>query len=158
MYNPYEEYYLNQVGSGLGGFEGTRFQRGHGFFGRLFTSKILPALKFLGKHALSAGINVADDVLHGGNVKESFKTRFKETGHDVAEKAVNRARIFAQTGKGLRRRKSKRRTKAKTKKLKKKKVNKQELIQRLAKARKVKKQKQGRKKRKTKRKKVSFLD
>ncbi len=157
MYNPYEEYYLNQVGSGLGGFEGTRFQRGHGFFGRLFTSKILPALKFLGKHALSAGINVADDVLHGGNVKESFKTRFKETGHDVAEKAVNRARIFAQTGRGLRRRKSKRRTKGKTKKLKKK-VIKQELIQRLAKARKVKKQKQGRKKRKTKRKKVSFLD
>ena len=36
MINPYIQIYNNQVGSGLAAYQGVRYQRGHGFFGRLF--------------------------------------------------------------------------------------------------------------------------
>ena len=106
--NPYIDYYVNQAGSGLRGFSGTRYQRGYGWFSRLFSSAILPALKFLGKKSLSAGINVADDVLAGKNVKESLKTRAIEGGKETAKAAIDRGNKFLQTGKGKRSKNKKR--------------------------------------------------
>jgi hypothetical protein len=63
--NPYTTYYVNQVGSGLPGFQGIRYQRGHGFFGRLFSNTILPFVKQLlpgiGKRALPSVAGLAQD-------------------------------------------------------------------------------------------------
>ncbi|RWS08782.1 uncharacterized protein B4U79_15200, partial [Dinothrombium tinctorium] len=119
--NPYTQYYVNQAGNGISGFQGQRFQRGHGFFGRIFSGAILPALKFLGKHALSAGINVAQDSLHGAKFKDSLKNRVREAGFNAADQALERAKMYAQTGRGLKRKKKK----CKTKKCKAKKLKKQ---------------------------------
>lgn len=103
--NPYTNYYLNQAGSGLSGFSGNRYQRGHGFFGKLFSSAVLPALKFLGRQALSTGVGVAEDVLEGKNFKESAKRRAIESGRATARAAVKRAKDYTQKGQGIKKRK-----------------------------------------------------
>ena len=108
--NPYTDYYVNQAGSGLRGFSGARYQRGHGWFSRIFSSTLLPALKFLGKKGLETGIGVADDVLAGKNLKESVKRRAVESGKELARKGLDRGKTYLQTGKGTCRKKSKKKT------------------------------------------------
>jgi hypothetical protein len=100
----FTDYYVNQAGSGLSGFEGVRYQRGHGFFGRFFKSAIIPMLKFLGKRALSTGADLATDVLEGKPIKESAKARGIEAMKGVTSAGIKRAREFVQTGKGRKRR------------------------------------------------------
>ncbi len=102
--NPYISYYINQAGSGISGYDGTRFQRGNGFFGSIFKNAILPVLKYLGKKAAATGAQVATDTLSGDNIFNSIKSRGKRTFQDIAEDAGNRAIQFAQTGKGKKRR------------------------------------------------------
>jgi len=102
MSNSYINYYLNQAGSGLSAFEGVRYQRGNGFFGRLLSGAILPALRFLGRKALSTGVDVGMDALEGNNIKESIKRRSKKAAKDVASAALNRAQRYVQTGRGKR--------------------------------------------------------
>ena len=102
--NPYINYYINQAGSGIGGFQGARFQRGQGFFGNVFKSAILPLLKYFGKQALSTGVDVANDALAGENVLESLKTRGKMAARNIASDAGDRVKRYAQTGTGRRRR------------------------------------------------------
>jgi hypothetical protein len=100
----FTDYYVNQAGNGLSGFEGVRFQRGHGFFGRFFKSSIIPMLKFLGKRALSSGADIASDVLEGIPIKEAAKARGVEAMKGVTSAGINRARQFVQSGKGRKRR------------------------------------------------------
>ena len=102
--SPYTTYYVNQAGSGIGGFQGARFQRGQGFFGNVFKSAIMPLLKYFGKQALSTGVDVARDALEGDNVLNSLKSRGKMAARNIAKDAVNRAERYVQTGKGRRRR------------------------------------------------------
>ena len=109
MSNPYTQYYANQVGSGIPGFSGVRYQRGSGFFSKIFQSAILPALKYLGRTALSAGSGILSDVAEGQNIKESIKTRGLAAGKKTAMAAMERGQRFLQTGQGRRR---KRRTKS----------------------------------------------
>jgi len=77
--NAYLSYYTNQAGNGLSGFEGVRYQKGHGFFGRLISSFAKPLLGYLGKKLLHTGTNIATDVLAGQNFKTSGKKRLHET-------------------------------------------------------------------------------
>ena len=83
MSNPYSNYYNNQAGSGLSGFQGVRYQRGHGFFGRMFSGlgnfvkELAPGLF---KRALPSAIGLAQDVLAGENVGKSTKRRLIEAG------------------------------------------------------------------------------
>jgi len=105
--NPYINYYVNQAGSGIGGFQGARFQRGQGFFGNVFKSAILPLLRYLGPKILSSGVSAATDAIGGDNFLESLKTRGKATAQQVASDAGERAMRFAQTGRGKRRRRVK---------------------------------------------------
>lgn len=91
MPNPYEDYYVRQVGGQLPVFVGGRGQRGHGLgniFGSLFRS-VMPLFKrgamALGKRALKTGVNVARDVVGGGNLKASVKRRAKEAGVDLLD-------------------------------------------------------------------------
>ena len=76
----YEQYYTSQAGSGLPGFQGLRYQRGHGL-GSLFRGLVgVSALllkkgaialgKSLGQKALKAGVELAQDYL-GDNKRKS---------------------------------------------------------------------------------------
>jgi len=120
--NIYIDYYANQAGNGIPGFEGIRYQRGGGFFGKLLSSAIYPLLRFMGRKALKTGVNIAEDVLGGENIKSSAKRRAKDTGIELAETALGKAHSFlTQRGKGVRRkrimakRKAKKRGRRKTK-------------------------------------------
>ena len=84
-----------------------RYQKGDGFLGRFISGSVLPIIKkvlpFLGKTALSTGIDILGDVSSGMKVKESAKRRLREAGEKVGEKA--RAKIEQLTGSGKKRRK-----------------------------------------------------
>jgi hypothetical protein len=109
--NPLIEYYKDQAGSGLVGFHGVKYQRGHGFFGRILSKAVFPLLRFLGAKALSTGAQVANDVLTDDkDWKESMKTRFTAAGKDVAQAGIKKATEYLQKGSG---RKRKRLTKTK---------------------------------------------
>ena len=73
--NPYIAYYNNQVGSGLAGFQGIRYQKGNGWFRRLFSSTVLPfviqLIPALGKRVLPKGVAIAQDILGGENVDKT---------------------------------------------------------------------------------------
>ena len=83
----YEQYYVNQVkqkGGNLPAFHGARFQQGYGL-GSMFRGLFRWALphiqqgaKMLGKKALQTGVNVAQDVLAGENLKTSTTKRAKQ--------------------------------------------------------------------------------
>lgn len=98
--NPYLDYYSNQAQTGAGFYSGTRYNlRGRGIFSSLF-AKALPALKWLGRHALKTGINIAGDALEGQNVLKSAKSRLTNTGYEMANEGLDRAKSFVQTGTG----------------------------------------------------------
>jgi len=75
-------------------YVGTRFQRGHGLesiFGGLFKAAV-PLLKkgakTLGREALKTGLNIAEDVVAGKNLKQAAKSRLKSTGQSLLQKAI----------------------------------------------------------------------
>jgi hypothetical protein len=116
--NQYINYYVNQAGSGISGFEGIRYQRGHGIFGKFFTESLLPLLKYLGVKAWDTGVGIANDAFKGQNIVGSAKKRLKRTAMEIADDGYAKVKKFAQSGSGKRRR----RTKPKTKPTKKKSV------------------------------------
>lgn len=119
MYTPFDPnainydsyFYLSakQSGHGLSTFEGTFYQRpgqtGQGF-GNIFKSLfhiLLPLVKSagrsIGKEALVAGTQIAQDVLKGDQPVESVKKR----GKAAAERLLNKAQTnLEQTGMGKR--------------------------------------------------------
>lgn len=118
----YENYYVKQTGKGLPVFVGYRGQRGHGLgsvLGRVFRFA-LPMLKkglaYVGKHVARTGQEIAEDVLSGQNVKESFKKRVPSG----IKRAVRLENFIPQSGSGKRR---KRKQSKKKKASKKRKVN-----------------------------------
>src|SRR6266481_6235127 len=108
--NPYTNYYVNQVGSGLPGFQGIRYQRGHGFFGRLFSNTLLPFFKQLlpaiGKRALPSAIGLAQDVIAGENVGKSTLSRLGEAGKIVADETLDQLKGRLQRGSGRKRKRN----------------------------------------------------
>ena len=83
----YEEYYLDQAkqkGGNLPAFYGARFQRGYGLgsiFRGLFrwaVPHLKQGAKMLGKKALQTGVNVAQDVLAGENLKTAVAKQGKK--------------------------------------------------------------------------------
>ncbi len=99
----YERYYLNQIGSGSPVYRGsTHLQRGYGLGGLmrgLFRSA-LPILKkgaaAVGKEALQASVDIAQDVMSGQNVKSAAKRRLKTAGRNMGAKVMDKI----QKGKG----------------------------------------------------------
>ncbi|GFW39824.1 uncharacterized protein F54H12.2 [Trichonephila clavipes] len=98
-----------QIGSGLTHYKGINSQKGYGIggiFRRLFRAA-LPFLvkggKTIGKEVLMTGSRVASDVLSGENFKEAVKTRSKESGKKLAQKAIDR--VQSMVGKGQYKRK-----------------------------------------------------
>jgi hypothetical protein len=101
--NPYINYYVNQAGGGINGFQGVRFQKGKGFFGDLFRDSIMPILRYLGKKAMDTGSGIFNDAVKGENILLSTKNRLKRTARDIAGDIGERATRYAQTGTGRRR-------------------------------------------------------
>lgn len=102
----YSQYYLSQAGfGGIGNvYQGTRIQRGYGlggFFASMFRSA-LPMLKqgakAAGKALFKTGLDVATDALSGANIKQSARERFRQTGHLLANRAVDH--LKSQVGSG----------------------------------------------------------
>jgi len=115
MSNPYLDYYKSQAGSGIVGFQGVRYQRGHGFFGRILSKAVFPMLKFLGRRALGVGADIASDVIvDKQNLKQAVKRRFEDEGTELAKAGIKRAKKYVQTG--GKKKSIKRRTKKRTKK------------------------------------------
>jgi len=105
--NPHVNYYLNQVGTGLPGFAGIRYQRGHGFFGRLWSNTLFPALKSLlpaigkiGQHAVPSALGLAQDIISGENVKQSALSRLKEAGRSMGDELGEQIKTRFQAGSG----------------------------------------------------------
>ena len=104
MTNPYLSYYNNQVGSGLAGFQGVRFQRGHGFFGRIFSGignfvkQLAPSLI---KRTLPSAIGLAQDVMEGENFGQSTKKRLIEAGKNAADETLEQLKTRIQKGSGI---------------------------------------------------------
>ena len=91
-----EQYYRNQVGTGLPVFRGNRVQRGHGL-GSMFKGllkSVVPLVKSgatsLGKKALSTGLDITRDVLSGQNFKDAARQRLRETGTKTLRKVQNK--------------------------------------------------------------------
>jgi hypothetical protein len=108
--NQYTTYYVNQAGSGLSGYQGSRYQYddqiGEGFLD-IIKSIGMPILKYLGKKAINTGMGVAQDAIAGENVLQSTKRNLKRSAQDIAADIGERAIRFAQTGKGRKRRRMK---------------------------------------------------
>ena len=111
MNNPYIRHFENQAGDGIANtYGGYQYQRGHGFssaFSSLFQNILKPLGIYLGKRALSTGMDIGGDVMSGQNFASSAKKRLKSAGNQIISDAADRAKTFAQTGKGRRRRRRK---------------------------------------------------
>ena len=93
----YEQYYVDQArkkGGNLPAFHGARFQRGHGLgsiFKGLFRwamSHLQQGAKVVGKKALQTGVNVAQDVLGGDNIKTAISKQAKQAiGNMTSQKS-----------------------------------------------------------------------
>ena len=104
--SPMINYYVRQAGTGLHGYEGIRYQRGHGFFGSALKF-LMPALKTVGKAVLNTGANVASDVLQNNvPIAQATKRRLIETGQGIATKACEDGIgwLGQQAGRGRKRR------------------------------------------------------
>ncbi|GFX54406.1 uncharacterized protein TNCV_3825051 [Trichonephila clavipes] len=70
-----------------------------------YAGQIVKGGKTIGKEVLMTGSRVASDVLSGENFKEAVKTRSKESGKKLAQKAIDR--VQSMVGKGQYKRKRK---------------------------------------------------
>ena len=140
MTNPYIAYYENQAGTGIAGFQGIRYQRGHGFFGSIFRTVLKPLAKYLGKRALSTGVDKGSDYLQGEDLKTSIKKRLKATGNTIFDDAINKAVKLKQKGNGKKRKKKQtRKKKNKKRKQPKKSIKKKKKTTKKSKKKSVKK-------------------
>ncbi|GFX67110.1 uncharacterized protein TNCV_590261 [Trichonephila clavipes] len=111
----FEDHDAGQIGSGLTHYKGINFQKGYGI-GGIFLRLFIAALPFLvkggktiGKEVLMTGSRVASDVLSEENFKEAVKTRIRESGKKLAQKANDR--VQSMVGKGQYKRKRKKQKK-----------------------------------------------
>ncbi|GBO29575.1 Uncharacterized protein F54H12.2 [Araneus ventricosus] len=81
-----ELYYQQQVGGNY--FQGAPYQRGYGFFGdlkRYITPLVFRAGKYLGKQMLETGKNVFNDYTSGNSLKDSMRTRLRQTSKQIKD-------------------------------------------------------------------------
>ena len=89
----YHDYYILQAGKRYPVFSGRRYQREHGLgsiFGGLFKaamSLLKKGAKTLGREALKSGLNIAENVVQGRNIKQAAQSRLKSTGQNLLQKA-----------------------------------------------------------------------
>ncbi|KAI1297697.1 hypothetical protein HDE_04553 [Halotydeus destructor] len=93
-----DEYYTNQAGSGLGYFQGDRYQKGHGLLSTFFSKNLIPlitkVLPYIGEQAFKFGGDVINDIgmgnpSLGGAVKKAAKRRMASITEDALVKVKN---------------------------------------------------------------------
>ncbi|MDI9312529.1 MAG: hypothetical protein QM535_20125 [Limnohabitans sp.] len=83
----FEKYYIAQAGNGIAGFNGVRYQKGKGFFGKVLSGAVFPLLKFLGKNFLQTGVNFANDLLESDDFSiQNVKSKAKKNINASASK------------------------------------------------------------------------
>lgn len=106
-YHPYRccidsvtDYYVNQAGQGLGYYQGIPLQRGYGF-GSIFSSLFRSAMplfkkgaKALGRQVLRSGVDFANDVVQGRDLKTAAVERAKEAGRLLSDKASTKVKTM----------------------------------------------------------------
>lgn len=125
----YNQYYVEQVGSGTKVFKGRRIQRGYGsgigsFIGSL-TRGAAPFLKSVGKQLLKTGVGLASDVIGGKSFKDAALTRGKDMAgmafeaiRDALSKGMSKKRTTPRTPAKKRRKIDKKKKNTVTKKRK----------------------------------------
>ncbi|GFY22014.1 uncharacterized protein F54H12.2 [Trichonephila clavipes] len=102
----YEDYFIDQAGSGLSYYQGQSFQKGYGigrWFKRLFRSALLflsRGAKSIGKEVLRTGAHRANDLLEGRNLQKSAEERAKEMFHPIANVSDGAPIEFVISGSG----------------------------------------------------------
>lgn len=98
MINPYINYYVKQAGSGLAGFEGARIQKGHGFFGNIWSSTLKPLVRYLGKNLLGVGKNVAQEYFSKGKpIKEALTEGLEAGSQSLLKDAFEKVKESQKT-------------------------------------------------------------
>lgn len=89
-----------QSGNGFGGFLGNIFRKVWPVISNIFNSapvkKVTSDVK---DSAINAGLNLASDIIHGENVKESLEKNAKEFGKNVGDSVINTADSLLSTNK-----------------------------------------------------------
>jgi hypothetical protein len=94
---------INQEGSGISGYSGSRYQNGNEFFGKIL-KQLKPAIKYLARQGLKTVSYIGRDLLNGENFVESAKSNFINTGRNIMSDAIDKAEKYVeQTGNGLKR-------------------------------------------------------
>ena len=107
----FEDYYVQQAGSGLPVFHGSSFQKGYGLgsifrsFGRAVLPLLKSGAKAVGKEAIKSGTQLLGDILEGDNVKRAAAKRAKKAGKNLLRSAVKH---FSDTPPGKRKKATKR--------------------------------------------------
>lgn len=105
-------YYINQAGSGIAPYSGVRFQKGHGFFGRIFkggVSLFKDLLPYLGEKAFGTIFNMGSDFINRRKgFGDAITSNLKKTAFDIADDALVKIKQFK--GEGIRRLKYKSKT------------------------------------------------
>ena len=105
----YKNYYLKQAqqeGGSLPAFRGATVQQGYGLGSilkglyRWAVPHLSSGMKAVGREALKSGLNVAQDVLEGQDLKDSTLKRVNEAGKKLANSQDTPG---AQTGQGRKR-------------------------------------------------------
>ena len=118
MYVPYqccnqsfEDYYTQQLGSGLNYYQGVPFQKGYGISG-LFRSLFRAAVplfksgaKAIGKQLFHSGVDVLKDITKGEDIKVAAKQRLKQAGQQLTDKAADKMKTMIGSGKKSKKRK-----------------------------------------------------
>jgi hypothetical protein len=81
-----------QYGHGMPVFHGVYHQRGHGlgsFLGSL-AKKAMPLLKEVGRRVLGTGLQIAEDVTKGRNIKQSIQHRAKDAAKRAGRDAIGK--------------------------------------------------------------------
>ena len=91
-----------QYGLGMNAFHGARVQKGYGL-GSILGGLVRRALPYLwtgakhaGKMALKTGVDVANDVMDGQDIKSSVKARTRQAGKRLANKMTSS--VLAKVG------------------------------------------------------------
>ena len=109
----YNEYYVNQAGSGVGSiYRGSVYQKGSGFgsfFKGLFRS-VMPliksGLKTIGLESLRSGSHILSDIANERLVADAFKSHVVESAENFIRKAENKIEKLVGSGKLKRKHKS----------------------------------------------------
>lgn len=101
----FNDYYANQAGTGIATYSGFRYQKGHGFFGRMIKGSILPLIKkvlpYLKDQLLDTGKEFGRNIMTSDDFKTAAKKTAKRKLGDVATDALLKVKSMTQDGSGF---------------------------------------------------------